>query len=204
MILEYRSEHPNHVHQLAVSVSKHYYATKDGRLKYQQKPIELKLSDLAKSDKANLVHFVIRDHFSGLFYSEASFGRELTLIEQFLRRAWALKDDYVFGGLPRLLMIPRTVQAVFPRLAAQVTKLDINLVEVTSGFQTGVRDIRTIEQNLVLAIDGPIETAGRFLRHICVTQAEGKSRNRVDNKLELWAKYVPPLQILPAQWPADA
>ncbi len=84
MIQRYRSLHPNHVHQLTVSVSTHYWITKNGILKYQQKAMETNLSKLKDASKAHLVHFIIRDHCSGVVYSEVAKSDNLPPLDAFL------------------------------------------------------------------------------------------------------------------------
>lgn len=200
MITSYRSQHPNHAHQLAICVSKHLYATKDGRLKYQQKPIEVRLETLSRQDRAHLVIYTLRDHCSGLFYAEVGFGPDVVPAAAFLKRAWSPKSHYAFCGLPRLLLIPKTVQSVFPELPAQVAALGIRLGEVTSGFQSGVRDIRTIEDQLGCYRDLAREGVDAEVQRICLYQANTKSRNGVDSKLALWHKHVPGLQYPPEDW----
>lgn len=196
----YRSEHPNHVHQLTVSTSKHYYVTKDGRLKYQHKPMEIRLDTLAQSDRTHIVHFIIRDHCSGLFYSEIAASTSLPPVEQFLNRAWSRKEECVFCGIPKLLTVPQRVEAVFPTVKTSVSALGVGVVEVTSGFQGGVRDVRTVEDWLKLFHDSPIDVASLRARQIAQIMGEKKSRNGVDDKASLWMKYVPEIRFPSVQW----
>lgn len=204
MMRQYATEYSNQVHQLAVSVSRHYFATKDGRLKYQNKPIDVHLHNVSASERNHVVHYVLRDHFSGLFYSEIAFVGGLAPLEGFLHRAWSEKEDYLFCGLPDLLMVPRTVDGALPTIKERVLKLGVQLVEVTSGFQSGIRDIRTIEEDLKFVAGESIETAVRYARQICRFQAERKSRNGREKKLELWAKYLAEIRIPPNGWISEA
>jgi hypothetical protein len=43
MAREYASNYSNEVHQLIVSVSRHYFITRQGFLKHQKKPLEVNL-----------------------------------------------------------------------------------------------------------------------------------------------------------------
>jgi len=158
-MLRYASLYANRVHQLVVSPSKHYYFTKDGRLKEQGKPIEVTLERIAQSGRLHLVHYIIRDHFSGLFYWEVASSGHLLPIEQFLYRAWTRKSDVALCGVPELLTIPKTVLAAFPSIMQLVAEVGVRPLKVTSGFQGGVRDIRTAEIALLLAREQSIEAA---------------------------------------------
>lgn len=199
-MMEYQSSHPNHVHQLVVAVSKHYYASKQGELKYQQKPMEVPLTQAHAASRCNMIVFALRDHCSGVFYSEIAFCPSMPHARAFLSRAWAQKADYAFQGLPQLLTIPRTVQDAFPSLAGDVQELGIGLVNVTSGFQSGIRDIRTIERSMPIAIGHPIARAHEWLRDICISKAEDASRVRGRSKIELWRSGVPAIRPLPVGW----
>lgn len=196
----YRSEHPNHVHQLTVSASKHYYITKDGRLKYQHKPMEIRLDALEHSDRTHVIHYIIRDHCSGLFYSEIAASISLLPVEHFLNRAWSRKKEYVFCGIPKLLTLPQRVETVFPTVKTSVSALGVGVVEVTSGFQGGIRDVRTVEDWLKLFHDSPMDEASLRARQIAQIMGEKKSRNGVDDKATLWTKYVPELRVPLKEW----
>jgi hypothetical protein len=204
MINSYRSDHPNHVHQLTVAVSKHYYASKDGALKYQKKPMEISLSETHASARRHMVIYSLRDHCSGVFYSEIAFCPSVPTAQDFLGRAWGRKADYLFHGLPVLLTIPRTVQAVFPSLASDAEMLGIKLVDVTSGFQGGIRDLRTIEDSLVLSINKPIAEAQDWVNYICVSHAKDASRVHGKTKIELWQQGVPAIRLPAVGWGSEA
>jgi hypothetical protein len=101
-----------------------------------------------RSEKELVVHYLVRDHFSGAFYAEACSSLLLMPVENFLLRAWSKKDEYIFCGMPEYLSIPNTVAEAFPKLLPWVSSLDIELLEVTSGFQGGIRDVPTWENYL--------------------------------------------------------
>lgn len=200
---EYRSLHPNHVHQLVVNVSKHYYATKNGCLKYQQKALETSLSTLSDSDRTSMVVLSLRDHCSALFYAELEFGRALPSVTDFLRNAWGTKVDFDFCGLPDCLMLPKTVEVAFPELASQLETIGVRVLKVTSGFQGGIGDLRLIERWLSAAVGHPISEAKKRVRNICIEQGNTKARTDRESKLELWKKFVPSVRHLPGTWPKD-
>lgn len=150
-VKRYQTDFSNEVHQLVVSPSKHFYVAKDRTLKYQKKPFEVNLDKTATSKKNHVIHFLIRDHFSGLFYWEICPTDSTLLIEDFLFRAWSKKDHHPLCGVPDFLTIPVKVQSFFPNIVKFVEKIGITYLKVTSGFQGGVRDIRTVEDELGFA-----------------------------------------------------
>ncbi len=151
MIKRYQSDYSNEVHQLIVSPSKHYYVTNSGVFKYQKKPFELKLEKIDQAKKIHTIHYLLRDHFSGLFYWEICSSNALIPIYEFLYRAWSKKKFHPLYGIPDFMTVPKNVQSYFPGLIRFIEKIDVTYIKVTSGFQGGVRDIRTIEDELMLA-----------------------------------------------------
>jgi hypothetical protein len=194
-MLSYKSDYPNQVHQLIVSVSKHYYFTKDQRLKYQSKPMEVKLDSLTTASRTHLVHYVLRDHCSGLFYSEIAMSTQVVPVEQFLYRAWGRKDTFVFCGLPDLIMVPTTVEVAFPDMTAIIASLSIRTADIKSGFQGGIGNINTIENWLSVACGESFEHVSQHALKICRIMSERKSRNGRDDRASLWLKHVPPIRL---------
>lgn len=148
MLNRYQSDYPNQVHQLVVSVSKHISLTKTGRLHFQKKPMDVNFTNVSRSPREHVVHYMIRDHYSGVFYGEICPSSALIPLGDFLTRAWTEKGCYLFCGAPDYITIPKTVAAMFPNIYDVMTACRIKAVEVTSGFQGGVRDIRTWESHL--------------------------------------------------------
>lgn len=147
MHLSYRSEYANQAHQLAISPSKHLFVTNTGRLKYQKKSMDTSLANLTASAKKHVVHYLIRDHYSGVFYAEIHSSATLIPVEQFLFRAWSRKSEYVFRGLPDFISVPKVVSSAFPAIAVLIRAYGIGTISVTSGFQSGaIRDLKTWEQ----------------------------------------------------------
>jgi hypothetical protein len=194
------SRHPNHVHQLSISVSKHYYATKNGCLKYQQKPMALSLATLNDSNRSNMLILSLRDHCSGLFYAELEFGPKIPGIADFLRNAWARKSDFDFCGLPVLLTIPKTVENAYPQLVMQVESLGICVPRLTNGFESGISNVRLIEDSLCVKEGKSIDEAKKWIHDIYRYHADSKARTGRESKLELWRRAVPPIRLLPRIW----
>lgn len=195
-MIRYRSDYSNQVHQLVVSVSKHYYLTKDDRLVYQHRPIEIDLKKLENSKKRNMIIFSIRDHYSGVFYCEIKFSPEKLSLIDFLFRAWSKKELYSFCGIPESLVVSKTVGLFFPEIRNKLDQLNVNYIEATSGFQNGVRDIRTIEEYMKGYAFFDNRTIDEQTKWICEIFAKEKSRNMTESKIELWERgkktiYVP-------------
>lgn len=171
-MIRYQSEYSNQVHQLVVSVSRHFWRTKSGEFKHQKKPFEVSLASLGKSEKNHLVHYLISDHFSGLFYMEIAVAPTLPSVTDFLLRAWSRKDMLPFCGLPEMLTVPKTVSDQFPDLLPWLAQNSVEVLPATSGFQAGVRDLRTWEQHLryELAVNQPSTQAGldQVTKHLCL------------------------------------
>lgn len=203
MFQHYRSDHPNHVHQLVAGVSKHYYAGKDGLLKYQIKAMETSLAKLGASNKRHMVIYSLRDHCSGVFYAEIGFGPELPSLHAFLTRAWSAKPhlpELPFHGVPELLTFPQTARTAFPEVVTAVEALGVRLIEVTSGFQGGIRDLRTIEDGLTYRVGKPVEQAIAWMQDVCIFNARDKLRSTGRRKIDVWQERVPVLRTLPSSW----
>ena len=199
-VLSYRSDHPNHAHQLVISASKHYYASNDGILKYQKKPFEVPLQEVPNAKRRHMVILSLRDHCSGVFYSRVTFGPKLPSAREFLAQAWGAKPNYLFHGIPKLLSIPQIVRDIEPSLPEAITRLGVTLIDVTSGFQGGVRDIRTIESGLILFIGNSIDRIDEWMDYVCETNAMKSARVRDPSKIQLWQQHVPPTHVPPKNW----
>lgn len=153
MMKQYQSDYANQVHQLSVSVSKHIYVTSSGNLKFQKKPFELDLLRVREAERTHVLHYLVRDHLSGAFYGEICSSKDTLPVEDFLRRAWSVKPDYLFCGVPDHITIPKTVSVAFPGIFAFVESLGVEAHEPTSGFHAGVRDVRTWENDILMNMD---------------------------------------------------
>jgi hypothetical protein len=148
MYQRYETNFANEVHQLVVSVSRHFYVTSAGKFLRQRKPFEARLGNPETFTKRHIVHYLIRDHFSGLFYTEVTDTANIFSVFEFLYRAWSKKDSHPLYGLPYGLTVPKNVRAVWPTLIPGLEEANIRPIDVTSGFQGGIRDLRTWEEEL--------------------------------------------------------
>ena len=200
----YRTLHPNHVHQLSVSASKHYWVTGSGIVKFQHKPMENSLDKLQNSKKCHLVHYVIRDHFSGVVYSEVTTSERMFSVEGFLFRAWSQKDGFIFCGIPDYLTVPKTVERAFPTIREQVSLLGVQFPKVTSGFQAGVRDVKTLEEYMKFFAERPLEEVQEQMNKVHVYLSTMGARTGKQTKLELWRSHIESVRVPPESWPKVA
>ena len=193
---QYRTEYPNQLHQLIVNVSKNLYVTKSGILKYQKKKMEVNLNSLKESKRTHLIHYLIRDHTSSLFYAEISTSEEVNNIGDFLYRAWSHKNDFSFQGIPEFLSIPKTIQAYYPDILKELEPYEIDVVEPTSGFHGGIGDTKNIEDILTFFhLEKHISGAYNVPQRACETNDKRKLRGTKFTKLEQWQKYVGQIRL---------
>ena len=196
----YESDHPNQVHQLVVSVSRHFYVRKKGVLKWQKKPFEISLPKLYASDRNHIVHYIVRDHFSGTFYGEIGCAQDMVDAMEFLHRAWSQKEHHPFCGIPYAITLPKTVMDTFPNVEKLVDGLGVEKIKATSGFQSGIRDIRTWEEyfrshprldKYEKSYENLKTIAPWISREICTSYDEKR------DKLKKWRKGIETLKIPP-------
>ena len=193
---QYRTEYPNQLHQLSVSVSKNLYVTRAGILKYQKKKMEVNLNRLKDSNRTHLIHYLIRDHTSGLFYAEISTSEDIRNIDDFLYRAWCHKDDYSFQGIPEFLSIPKTVQAYCPDILKDLDSYEIDIIEPKNGFHGGIGDTKNIEDILkLLHVEKHISEAYSVPQQACETNDKRQLRGTSFTKLEQWKKHVGQIRL---------
>ena len=196
----YSSLYPNHVHQLTVCVSKHYYITNNGVVKFQNKKIEMNLDKVKDSKRNHLLHYVLRDHFSGVIYSEVTSSKDMIALDEFLFRAWSKKEKFIFCGIPEFLTIPKTVEKSFPTIRKKVSLLNIQFPKVTSGFQSGVRDIKTIEEYMKFYVNELLDDVIESLNKIYIYLSTMEARVGKQTKLEFWRQHIESVMVPPESW----
>lgn len=194
---QYRTENANDVHQLGVSVSRHFYAGKDGLLKYQKKPFEVTLANYRDAPRQHLMLYSLRDHFSGLYYLELALTPDLPDLIGFLGRAWRPKPDLVLHGLPEMLMLPETVAKVFPDAAEVIERQGVRVIPATSGFQSGAISVVKDAKSYLGWVTG--ESIEKVLREqasfIYKVNAKRKGRSSKETKANLWLGHVPEIRL---------
>ena len=198
MYQTYETKCSNEIHQLMVSVSRHFYITPTGNLKHQKKPFEVSLGKPKKFPKRHIVHYLVRDHFSGLFYVEITDIENMFSVFDFLYRAWSKKDNHPLYGVPYGVTVPKGVRTVWPQLVPFLEEAAIQPIEVTSGFQGGIRDIRTWEEWLRGSLSYDLYTSGYPPNYKKVLQLTlDRCADFNTSKTELWAQNLPEDVFLP-------
>ena len=146
MYRRYKTDYPNQVHQLLVTVSKHFHIGAKGQLRHQFKTMDVNLTNLDKTGREHIVYYLLRDHFSGVFYGEIISSKNLISINDFLLRAWLQKPDLIFCGVPENLMITKIVETNFPEISDILDELNIPKIHPPSGFASGMREVSEWEK----------------------------------------------------------
>ena len=184
----YKTNFSNEVHQLIVSVSRHFYVTSMGQLKYQKKSFDVSLDKLDKLTKRHIVNYMIRDHFSGLSYVEIVEARNMFPVFEFLHRAWSKKDVCPLYGLPRAITVPKNVRETWSELVPLLERMTVQPIKVTNGFQGGVREIRKWEEVLhsSLRILELVASGNPLTPEKAYRNALGMLRRSDEAKVERW------------------
>jgi len=158
------------------------------------------LSKIDKAEKQHVVHYLIRDHFSGVFYAEIHSGIALIPLEEFLLRAWSQKEDYAFCGAPEFISVPKTVSERFPTFDRLVQKCGLQILEVTSGFQSGtIQDVKTWESLVrgFSGVGGRAEILQEWTPEVCARQSAylNDGRSNRDSKIEKWRHGANTLRV---------
>ena len=195
-VARYRTDYRNQVHQLLVTLSRNYYVGKDGLLKYQKKPLPYDLRTVNKSKKTRLVHFILRDHFSGIYYAEMCTHDDMINLGRFLYTAWSEKEGYEFCGVPENLFVPQIIMDRWPTILDLLDDYGIQALKPKSGFQAGTITAKywqhAVVDHAIIVDRGGMTSNYNFnwLRsqnlEICIDEANGKAEGTKITKLEKW------------------
>jgi tetratricopeptide (TPR) repeat protein len=191
MASSYLTEHSNQLHQLLVSVSRHFYIKKDGFLTYQEKSMEVNLKSLGKSKKEHLVYYIVRDHFSGNFVIRLTTSTALIPLAEFLHYAWSgpAEGKYLWG-MPGYLWVPKTIAT--PEFFEGLEVLGVIADNPPSGFASGIRIISSIEEQLLFIMarlsEPTLEIINQRLDEVYRYML---NLNFDENKVEKWRENLP-------------
>ncbi len=186
-------DYANEVHQLLVSISRHLYLSEGGVLKYREEPMKVDLTNLHRLRKEHLVHYVLRDLFSGNFVFAVATTRKMFPLLDFLHYGWKEeKKENHFWGLPRRISVPKRLSS--PELLAGLQRLEVEPFHPTSGFTSGVRIIRSLEDNLCYYILGCsalhfLDTIERYKGLVYEHMLGGDGG---DNRIDRWSSNLSP------------
>ncbi len=175
MYKRYKTDRPNQVHQLLVSVSKHYFIGAKNQIRHQSKMMDISLKHIEKAKKVNVVYYILRDHFSGFYYVEITSTDKLIPLQDFLLRGFLRKPDIPFCGIPQNLMIPKHVEEFFPPIEQICENLGIKSMYPPSGFASGINAVSHWEKIMKIPLipdQGPCEISSwnpRVSAYYCKT-----------------------------------
>lgn len=194
-MIQYKSDYPNQVHQLNISISQHYYLLKDWIIKRQEKKFDINWKNFSKSNKRHLVTYIIRDHFSSCFYAELHPIDEMPEIETFLFNAWTNKEDYAFHGIGKTVVIPKSTLDQFPRTINFFNNISSTHLQLpTSGFSSAVRSIREWERSIrfVVSYINDIDNIQNFTNRIAyINEVINNQYGREKSNLKIWMNNKP-------------
>lgn len=148
-----RSEHPNHVHLVDVSVCIQWFLDKGGMGERDESGLYKNKIENFKKIKQQLLRYVLVDHCTGVTYLRYYYGSGETaeFLFDFLQHAWAYKNDKLpFRGVPFALMMDAGSANISKPMTALLERLGVhNLRGVVKNprRQGGVeRQHRTMEE----------------------------------------------------------
>jgi tetratricopeptide (TPR) repeat protein len=116
-------------------------------LKYQEKAVEVNINNYHKTKKEHLVYYIMRDHFSGSFVFRVATTKTLVPLADFLYYSWSKREDEQYlRGMPDAVYVPQLISS--PELFAGLVKLGIKPLNPPSGFASGIRIVRDIEDHI--------------------------------------------------------
>jgi tetratricopeptide (TPR) repeat protein len=116
-------------------------------LKYQEKHVEVNINNYHKTNKEHLVYYIMRDHFSGSFVFRFATTKTLIPLADFLYYSWSKREDEQYlRGMPDAVYVPQLISS--PELFEGLVKLGIKPLNPPSGFASGIRIIRDIEDHI--------------------------------------------------------
>ena len=120
-------------------------------------------------------------------------------LKGFLFRAWSKKEEYPFCGIPENLIIPQTVQRFSPGILEFVENCGVSVAKATSGFQAGVRTLKTWEEELRIAtsLDGDFKNINGVQKNIIYLCAYVNSRDfgRKESNISRWQKNIQRIKL---------
>lgn len=196
MIHSYKSDYPNQVHQLNISICKSYYLNKNDEIKHQKKKFDINWQNYTKTGKRHLVHYLIRDHFSNCFYAEIHPINEMPSLKDFLFKAWNKKKNFEFYGIPKTLFLSQNILKENPDILnfeKNIKGFHIELVK--NGFGSAIRSIRDWERciSFFLLFDNynTISDFNNNNEYFCRHFNLRKNSKKKESNLEKWSKNKP-------------
>lgn len=154
--------------------------------------MEVNLGNLGQSKKEPLVYYIMRDHFSGNLALKITSKSALLPLVDFLYYAWGEGEDKHLGGMPENIWVPKTVDQAAPGLFAGLATLGVEPAFPPSGFASGVRVIRDLEDSLCFFLGRLSEhTIENVNNHLEPIYRHLLSLSFGDNKVNKWRDNLP-------------
>lgn len=95
-----------------------------------------------------MVYYILRDHFSGTFTLRIATTKRLIPLSDFLHYAWSENEgeEKFIWGMPDFIFIPQMIAT--ENLLSVLNTLNVKPLNPPSGFASGIRVIRDIENDL--------------------------------------------------------
>lgn len=192
-----KTRRPNREQHLLVSRSKHWYALKDGQLRYQKSPLHPKTAGA----KQLLVFFVAFDADTGVFYAEPHEDKQPYDVLGFLARAWHKKKDHVMWGIPDKLNISSEIrenESTQNDLRTIQSHLNVVLGNLPGGFRAGVHAVRLLGNEFRCLSDVP----GKRGLDLFAAQALSSlisARGSLDGS-QYWSREGIDIREAPTEW----
>jgi hypothetical protein len=99
--------------------------------------------------------------------------------------------------MPDCLSIPKTVASAFPNLLKWTSSLGIDLLEVTSGFQGGIRDVPTWEEYLrmVFALGEETQLSEIRTKAARISNYLNSEHSNRASRIDIWAHSVGTIRL---------
>lgn len=164
----------------------------------QRKPFEYTFDTMGASSTKLMVSYLLRDHYSGVYYAEATTHDRMLNLGGFLFRAWSSKEGFDFCGVPKALMVPQLVLDKWPAVLELLEDYGITILKPRSGFETGMIDIKNWQREffensfvdytreLGIKLDYQFERLRAKQLEVCI-RAAGRTIDREKRtKLDKW------------------
>jgi hypothetical protein len=189
----------NDLHQLIISPSAHLRLLKNGEVKHFVRKSVISIPELLKAGVKRPVYFITRDVYSGAIYAELRITRDLSELADFLYNAWNEKEvnNLQPFGQPKSLIISQTIADLIPKVFKNLSYFHIKVLYPRDGFSSGVRAIRTLENNIKFYIYKKSATLDLINKAVDVSTFSSNScpRGKEKGRFQVWYEGTAEMKI---------
>ncbi len=138
---------PAREQNLFIGFCKHLYCLRNGRLKYQSKPLDPRIQG-----KVLIRRFVLLDVDTGTVYGECHSQEDQIDLLGFLARAWSKKFMHPMRGIPEILNVPQIAHSTWQCRAALDVIAEMTQIEIGTlrgGVSAGVHAVRQFDEQVL-------------------------------------------------------